>query len=214
MPEDALTEIQREVLRLFFGLPESAGFVLAGGAALIASGLSERPTQDVDLFTSDVRTGITDAAAALEAACVERGWAVEAIRTTATFRRLVIRSTNSQLLVDIGIDSPPTGTPTITAVGPTYPPDELGARKLLALFGRAAARDFVDAYALSSAFDLAYLLDIAAALDEGFDLGVFIEMLATLDRYSDVDITALDADPNAVRSFIKQWRSELGGLPT
>jgi hypothetical protein len=65
MPEDALTEIQREVLRLFFGLPESAGFVLAGGAALIASGLSERPTQDVDLFTSDVRTGITDAAAAL-----------------------------------------------------------------------------------------------------------------------------------------------------
>jgi hypothetical protein len=214
MPEDALTEIQREVLRLFFGLPESAGFVLAGGAALIASGLSERPTQDVDLFTSDVRTGITDAAAALEAACVERGWAVEAIRTTATFRRLVIRSTNSQLLVDIGIDSPPTGTPTITAVGPTYPPDELGARKLLALFGRAAARDFVDAYALSSAFDLAYLLDIAAALDEGFDLGVFIEMLATLDRYSDDDITVLDADPIAVRSFIEQWRSELGDPPT
>jgi predicted nucleotidyltransferase component of viral defense system len=209
MPEDALTELQREVLRLFFGLPESAGFVLAGGAALIASGLSERPTQDVDLFTSNLETGIADAVDALEAACLAQGWTVEAIRTTETFRRIIIRSTNSQLLVDVGIDSPPTGPPTITPVGPTYPPDELGARKLLALFGRAAARDFVDAYALSSTFDLAHLLDIAADLDEGLDLGVLVEMLATLDRYTDDDITALGADPKAVRTFIDQWRNEL-----
>jgi hypothetical protein len=39
-------------------------------------------------------------------------------------------------------------------------------------------------------------------------------MLATLDRYTDNDITALDADPNAVRSFIEQWRRELDDTPT
>jgi len=49
--------LQREILRLFFELPESSGFVLAGGAALIANGLSERPTQDVDLFSSDLAYG-------------------------------------------------------------------------------------------------------------------------------------------------------------
>jgi hypothetical protein len=31
-----LTDFQREVARLFFDLPQSAGFLLAGGAALIA----------------------------------------------------------------------------------------------------------------------------------------------------------------------------------
>ena len=163
MPDDALTALQREVLGVFFALPESAGFVLAGGAALIASGLSERPTQDVDLFTGDLGQGITDAADALEAACYDRGWTVEHVRSSATFRRIEIRTPNAQLLVDLAVDSPPQGTPIITPVGPTYPPDELGARKLLALFDRAAARDFVDAHSLASTFDLSHLLGVAAA---------------------------------------------------
>jgi hypothetical protein len=46
----ALTEFQREVARLFFSLPESDGYLLAGGAALVASELTARPTQDLDLF--------------------------------------------------------------------------------------------------------------------------------------------------------------------
>lgn len=54
MADSTLTELQRLVLDAFFALPEADGFVLAGGAALVASGLSERPTQDVDLFGSDV----------------------------------------------------------------------------------------------------------------------------------------------------------------
>jgi hypothetical protein len=48
--ESPLTDLERAVLELFFGLPESRGFVLAGGAALVATGLTERPTKDVDLF--------------------------------------------------------------------------------------------------------------------------------------------------------------------
>lgn len=57
MDDVALTELQREILRLFFDLPESSGFVIAGGAALVASGLSERPTKDVDLFSGDPDSG-------------------------------------------------------------------------------------------------------------------------------------------------------------
>ena len=44
MGDSTLTELQRLVLELFFELPEADGFVLAGGAALVASGLTERPT--------------------------------------------------------------------------------------------------------------------------------------------------------------------------
>jgi hypothetical protein len=42
MSDTALTPLQRRVLELFFALPESDGFVLADGAALVASGLTNR----------------------------------------------------------------------------------------------------------------------------------------------------------------------------
>ena len=185
MTDSALTELQRLVLELFFALPESHGFVLADGAALVASGLTERPTQDVDLFGSDLATGIASAADALEAACADRGWTTERIRDTATFRRLVVRSPDDELLVDLAIYSPPLDAPTITAVVPTYPPEELASRKLLALFDRAEARDFVDLHTLSERFDLDELLGLASDLDGGFTPALLAEMLASHLRFSD-----------------------------
>lgn len=52
MAPTPLTALQIEASRLFFTLPESAGFAVAGGAALLAQGLIHRPTVDVDLPTS------------------------------------------------------------------------------------------------------------------------------------------------------------------
>jgi len=209
MSDSTLTELQRIVLELFFKLPEADGFVLAGGAALVASGLTERPTQDVDLFGSDLASGITAAADALEAAFADRGWKTERIRDTATFRRLVVRSPDDELLVDLAVDSPPLGVPTITAVGPTYPPRELAARKLLALFDRAEARDFVDVHTLSERFDLDDLLDLAGDLDEGFTSALLAEMLASHARFTDDDLAALGADPARLRTWVDGWRSRL-----
>jgi hypothetical protein len=125
-----LTPMQRQVLHWFFELPESEGFVLAGGAALLALGLSSRPTQDIDLFSSDLEVGVRGAA------------------------------------------------------------DELAARKLLALFDRAEARDFVDMHSLSSLMDLDHLLPITARLDPGFDRGVLAEALATHTRFTNDDFRA------------------------
>jgi hypothetical protein len=50
--EPGLAAFQAEVARLFFGLPESGGFLLAGGAALLAQHLTARPTEDLDFFTA------------------------------------------------------------------------------------------------------------------------------------------------------------------
>lgn len=209
MSDSTLTDLQRLVLELFFKLPEADGFVLAGGAALVASGLTERPTQDVDLFGSDVATGITAAADALEVACTDRGWTTERIHDTATFRRLIVRSPGDELLVDLAVDSPPLGAPTITAVGPTYPPRELAARKLLALFDRAEARDFVDVHTLSERFDLDDLLDLAGELDEGFTPALLAEMLASHARFADDDLADLGGDPPQLRAWADEWRSRL-----
>jgi hypothetical protein len=50
-----LTDFQIEVARLFFGLPASDGFLLAGGGALLASGLTTRPTHDLDLRAGELQ---------------------------------------------------------------------------------------------------------------------------------------------------------------
>jgi hypothetical protein len=50
--ESDLSAFQLEVARLFFALPASQGFLLAGGAALLAQHLTVRPTEDLDFFTA------------------------------------------------------------------------------------------------------------------------------------------------------------------
>lgn len=111
--------------------------------------------------------------------------------------------------MDIAVDSPPLGVPTITTVGPTYPPEELAARKLLALYDRAEARDFVDAFALSERFDLDGLLDLAAKLDAGFTPALLADMLGAHSRFTDAELAALGGDPSQVRGFVDRWRSQL-----
>ena len=74
-----LTAFQLEVARLFFGLPESKGFLLAGGAALLAQHLTTRPTEDLDFFTALERGHVPAARDALESAARQRGWGTERI---------------------------------------------------------------------------------------------------------------------------------------
>jgi hypothetical protein len=83
-----LTTFQLEV-QLFFSLAASRGFLLAGGAALLAQHLSSRPIDDLDFFTGPERGHVPSARDELEAAAWQRGWSVERIQDTQTFCRLI-----------------------------------------------------------------------------------------------------------------------------
>ncbi|MCK9248396.1 MAG: nucleotidyl transferase AbiEii/AbiGii toxin family protein [Solirubrobacteraceae bacterium] len=207
----ALTEFQREVARLFFSLPESDGYLLAGGAALVASELTDRPTQDLDLFAhapiDSVRTGRD----ALLGAIAARGWAATTIRDTTTFCRLVIHGPDD-LLVDLAVDSTPTSPPTVTVLGPTLAPVELAARKLLALFGRAEARDFADVFVLMQRFSKQRLLTEAEQVDPGFDRRVLAQMLATLSRFRDDELPIEPELVATMRGFFAAWAAELAAV--
>lgn len=56
-----LTAFQVEVAHICFELEAADGYVVAGGAALLASDLIERPTADLDLFASTPVTSVTEA---------------------------------------------------------------------------------------------------------------------------------------------------------
>jgi len=165
-----LTAFQTQVARLFFALPESEGFLMSGGAALLAQHLTARPTEDLDFFTAPQRGHVPAARDALETAARARGWSTE----------------------------------------PTLAPEELAGHKLLALFDRAAARDFADVYMLARRFGKDVLLARAAQIDAGFDARVLAGMIATLDRFRDTEIPVPDGLSAAeLRAFYAAWRSEL-----
>jgi hypothetical protein len=203
-----LSAFQMKVARLFFALPASRGFLLAGGAALLAQHMTARSTEDLDFFTAPDR-GHVLARDALEAAAHQRGWSAQRIHDSDAFCRMVIRSADAEVLVDLAVNAPPDLPASASPAGPTLAPEELAGHKLLAL-DRAAARDFADVYVLAHRFGKDALLARAAQIDAGFDAKVLADMIATLDRFTDDEIPVPDDSSAAdLRRFYAIWRSEL-----
>lgn len=195
---------------MFFALPASKGFLLAGGAALLAQHLTARPTEDLDFFTAPEQGHVSAARDALETEARRRGWTTERIHDSDTFCRLVVRGVNGEVLVDLAVNAPPDLPASVTSAGPAFAPEELAGHKLLALFDRAAARDFADVYVLSRLFGKDVLLARAAQIDAGFDIRVLADMIVTLGRFADDELPVPDGSSAAeLRAFYAAWRSEL-----
>ena len=71
-----LNEFHRQVAAIALGVAAPHGFALGGGNALIAHGIIDRPTEDVDLFT-DEDDGVEAAAGAVEEALQVAGFEAE-----------------------------------------------------------------------------------------------------------------------------------------
>jgi hypothetical protein len=210
MPVSSLTPLQVNAARLFFSLPESVGFAVAGGAALIAQGLIHRPTMDVDLFLLDASVSeIAEAAASFEAVLEMHGWLHRRVIDQAEFIRLEVSNNHESLIIDLGRDSPAEEPVEATDLGPTLSPRDLAARKTLALFGRAEARDFADVYDLAKRYGRDRLLSWAALDDAGFDKHVFAAMLTTIDRFGDEDLPVDPAKSPVVRAYFQDWADTL-----
>jgi hypothetical protein len=204
-----LTDFQTEITRLFFSLPASSGFLLAGGGALLATGLTARPTQDLDFFGAPDLVDIDAARGQFEAALGERGIAYERVQDSGNFIRLRLSTDVDVLVVDLAIDSPPGRPPVMTIIGPTFDPEELAGRKLAALFSRAEARDFTDVFELARRFDRRLILDRATEVDLGIEPGMLATMMRTLSRFTDDELPAEVSRVAAMREFFRSWAEEL-----
>jgi len=123
---------------------------------------------------------------------------------------MIIRSADAGVIVDLAVNAPPDLAPSATAAGPTLAPEELAGHKLLALFDRAAARDFADVYVLAHRFGQDVLLARASQIDACFDAKVLAGMSATLERFTDDEIPVPNGSSAAgLRAFYATWRSEL-----
>jgi hypothetical protein len=203
-----LSQGQLDVAAVFFGLPESEGFMLVGGAALIALQLVDRLTEDLDFFTAD-EVLIDGATSAFVAAVATAGWTMSVVRSTSTFRRLTVTADGELVRVDLAVDSPPRLPGVASSLGPTLAPLELAARKLLALFDRAQPRDFVDVYGLTRLFTRSQIFELAREIDPGLDAHYLQIGFAMLDKIPGESLPCDASVVEPMRAFFREWHEEL-----
>ena len=99
-----LTDLQREIRRILTGLAECDEFALAGGAAIIVNGIADRPTNDLDFFTSYPKT-VEALLNAAQTALEDEGLDVARLAERTTFARLSVSSADEMTYVDLASDA-------------------------------------------------------------------------------------------------------------
>jgi hypothetical protein len=189
------------------------GFALAGGYALAAHGLIDRPSEDVDLFTNHIEPDeFTEAVESITTAYTQAGYAVEVVRRAELFARLLVGG-DDPVRVELAYDWRG-NRPALLEIGPVLDRDDAVAGKMLALWGRGQTRDYIDVHAalVSGAYSEAKLLELAARADNGFDYTDFARMLAAVGDRPDSSFTdyGLDqAEIEALRGLLLAWGHRL-----
>lgn len=208
----ALTALQERLAALVAGLDESDGFALAGGAGLAAHGLLERPTRDLDYFgPPEAPEGVGRLADAIQQACIAEGLTVQREREADAFVRLTVGDGRDSCEVDIAIDYRALGV-VPTPHGPTLDLRELGANKVLAIFDRAAPRDFLDLQELTRRFSLPDLIALAAQKDRGLDLDVLDHAIGQVARIPPERLGLDDAGYRALQATVHRWQTSVRQL--
>ena len=175
-----LTDLQRRVRDIVARLPEGGAVALAGGAALIVTGVVQRGTEDLDSFAAHPEP-VGSVLEGLETALAAAGLRVTRLQASETHARLLVESDTDTTRVDLATDFQL--MPALqTAEGAILADRELAANKTLALFGRAVVRDYIDFRALARRFSLSELCKLAASKDGGFTPSLLADALDYIEE--------------------------------
>jgi len=202
-----LSALQQCVALVLAGLPEAEGFALAGGGALVVRGAVDRETHDLDFFVGEA-DAVDRLLPALESALSAEQITVERRQVAHGFARLSVQAGDDHTEIDLCVDYrllPAEPSP----IGPVLALEELAVNKLLALFSRAEARDFVDFAAVEPLYGLDRLCQLATEKDGGFDRRVLAQMLGRIDRLLPDEFQLSDERLAALRRSVLSWQLQL-----
>jgi hypothetical protein len=166
----------------------------------------QRQTRDLDFFglTGDAVDRLVPA---VDRALLTTGFVVQHVQENPGFARLVIESRDDRTQLDLAADArlfpAEPGSP-----APTLSGEELAVDKVLALFDRAEARDFVDLMAVEPRYGLDRLCELAAEKDRGFTPRVFTDMLAKFGRLRREELDLDDARYRQLTRDVERWRAQ------
>lgn len=193
-----LSTLQERIARILADLPEAREFALAGGAALIAGGLVDRETRDLDFF-ADRPEAVLELLPVLDERLRDAGLQVEQRQAQAGFARLAVSDDTGSTEVDLCYDVRLRPVET-TGIGPVLSAEELAADKMLAFFSRALPRDLIDLHALAQRYGFDRLCELAAEKDTGFNLQALADALGSTRRLPEEAFEV--RDPELVRELL------------
>ncbi len=190
---------------------------MAGGNALIAHGIIDRVTQDVDLFT-DEEHGVAAAAGTVEAALRSAGFEAEREDKTAGLADVfegmgeglaewtITAPSGQQMLLQMAhFDR--ASRPVIMDFGPVLDLEDVLGGKVCALASRAAPRDYLDTAAALERYTVGQLIGFAKRLDPGLTDQDFAAAGRRLDRADDGWFASLGLSPQEVARLRERFRA-------
>ena len=213
-----ISNVQKRILILFGDVPDSGAFYLTGGTALAEFYLKHRKSNDLDFFAT-IEEVITPFSYNLEQALKKDGMAVARQRAVRSFVELRVDQKYESTIVHIAQDTPFRFEQTKEfSQYPKLKVDSLvdiASNKLLALFGRAVLRDFIDVYFLikKDFFTFEALVEKAKLKDPGFDLywlAVAFEKIKAFDKGApDLLMTVEKIEFGDLLNFFDERRKEI-----
>jgi hypothetical protein len=184
------------------------GFALGGGNALIAHGIVDRPTEDVDLFT-DEDNGVTAAAGAVEQAIRAVGFEAERQDTIGGLAEvfygmgdglaewIITEPGGRQMMLQMAYFDRDR-RPVTMDVGPVLDLEDVVGSKVCALASRVEPRDFVDTAAALGRYSVDQLIGFARRLDPGLTDQEFADAGRLLDQLDDAVFARYGLSPQDV----------------
>ena len=212
MPID---ELQREVATIALRTAARHGFALAGGNALIAHGIVDRPTDDVDLF-SDQETAVAAAAEAVQDALRAAGFEAERRDQAGGLgdifyglgeglaEWIITAPGGQQTMLQMAYFDRTRG-PVTMDVGPVLDLEDLAGSKVCALASRVEPRDYIDTAAALQRYSVGQLISFARRMDPGLEDRDFADAGTQLDRMPDGVFTRYGLTPADVARLRGQF---------
>jgi hypothetical protein len=209
-------------------LSASSGYLVAlgGGNALLAHEVTDRPTQDIDVFFGRIDE-LADATPAIEAALAAAGYSVTPIDKTGGLTDIwdevgeglaewEVATPDGEHVVQVqaGHFDVLAKPVRVKGIGPVLALDDIAGHKACAMAARAASRDFVDIAALQEyrrKYRWAKLIELARERDPGLELADFADAVGRLDRMSDQRFASLlpyRRDVAWLRRHFSDWPRE------
>lgn len=211
-----VSELHRQVAAIALRAASEHGFALGGGNALIAYGLVDRPTEDVDLFT-DEESGVPAAAHAVEAALEAAGFQAERQDQAGGLADIfegmgdelaewiVTAPGGRQMMLQLAYFARDR-RPVVMEVGPVLDLADVMGGKVCALASRVEPRDYIDtAAALRRGYSPQELIRFARRLDPGLSRRDFADAARHLDGLPDRVFIRYGLGPAEVASLREQF---------
>jgi hypothetical protein len=216
----------RQVAEIILSAASGYFVALGGGNALLAHEVTDRPTQDIDVFFGTIGE-LADATPAIEAALAAAGYSVTPIDKTGGLTDIwedageglaewEVATPDGEHVVQVqaGHFDVLAKPVRVKGIGPVLALDDIAGHKACAMATRAASRDFVDIAALQEhrrKYRWAKLIELARERDPGLELADFADAVGRLDRMADDRFAALlpnGRDVAWLRQHFRDWPRE------